>query len=604
MTKSRKISLIVALTFVFVLSFATFFPLLGANFNVAHAVTVESRDEWTNSYEGDYYDNLNLGLRGTDFRSELADLITRTHTRLTTYNSGTYALQNVWPQTDIDPKTGQMIWFYTGTTTSPSNFGGSNGTTNREHVWAKRGDSNGAFNSDAKVNVGADAHHLRPTETQLNSERGDNWFDELTPGASGVSIARQNGQTNYGSSPDELCYKNSNYFYPAKGYRGATARILFYVETRWGDKYGLGFSDTLQHTNVKLIGIISTLLKWHLEEPPTDEEIFRNNEVAKIQGNRNPFIDHPEFAEMIYCHDGKSYNNKLQSVVAQYGGYLDNSNPGVDPDPTLTSISLSVSELNLTVGHSSSQITVTATPSNASKSVTWSTSDDSVATVANGIVTAVGVGTATITATSTVDTSISASLQVNVTKVQLQQIVISPATVQLSTGGSQQLTATPTPSNADGRVTWSSSDTGVATVTQQGMVSAVATGTATITATSVDNPNVVASITVTVITQEQNAQEFVDSLAAIESATTMDARYNAIKRAIDAYNQMSDTEKFANAAGYSKLQAAINAYNNDVELVNDEFEQATNVAAQLMVNGVSVSFMAIVAIVIKRLLRV
>lgn len=50
---------------------------------------------------------------------------------------------------------------------------------------------------------------------------------------------------------------------------------------------------------------------------PTEEEIRRNEAVFGLQGNRNPFIDHPEYAAQIYCYDGESYNNALQQVLAE-----------------------------------------------------------------------------------------------------------------------------------------------------------------------------------------------------------------------------------------------------------------------------------------------
>ena len=684
MTKSRKLGISVALTLLVVLTCALFIPLYSVNnANVAHAVTVQSRDEWVNSYNGTYYNNLNTDKTGTAFRSDLAKLITDTHKHQTSYDE----VKSVFLKSDVDPNNkNNVIWFYTGTSVPyKGTMLDKDYPTNREHVWPKNAGK--AF--PAETGPGGDSHHLRPLNDSLNSTRSSLSFGELTPGASGVSVVSENGTTNYGN----LCYKSSSYFYPGKGYRGATARILFYMQTRWGDQWGLSFVDSAGSN--KTIGKISDLMKWHLQEPPTDEEIRRNEVVFGIQGNRNPFIDHPEYAEMIYCNDGQSYNNKLKQTVATYGSYLDNSNPGggtvtPDPTPTLTSITLSQTSLSLTVGQSSSQITVTANPSTVSNSVTWSTSNSSVATVNNGVVTAVGAGTATITATSTVNTEKTATLTVTVTaaQIELQSLTVSPNSLNLTTGGTRQLTVTASPQGAsnsvtwsssdsnvatvsqgglvtavgagtatitatstvntaktatltvtvtaaqvelqsltvspgslsltpnktqqltvtakpigaDSRVTWSSSDESVATVSQTGLVTSVAEGTATITAISVENPNIKAEITVTVISQQQNSQAFTDSMSAIDGANTLEERYLAIRSAINSYNQMSDGEKAANAQEFARLQQFIQDYNAEVAKLNGEFESANNLAAQIMVNGVSLSFMALVAIVIKRML--
>lgn len=423
MTRSRKISLTLAIALVAVLVCVFVLPFAARPEAQAAPPVVPDRNGWQSAYTGTYYDNLNTDLTGTAFRSELAELITDTHTTWTVYNgTSSLALNNVWPKSDVadpkNPNNGQIKWFYTGTVTSASNFGGSNGTTNREHVWAKNGKDSLTFGSGwAEAGPGADAHHLRPTECQLNSGRGNLGFD-IVPQTSG-NIVKQDDRTDYGTG-DGLCYKSGSFFYPAKGYRGATARILFYMQVRWGDACALDFVDGPTTNNGKYIGKISTLMRWHIEEPPNEDEIYRNNIIAGIQGNRNPFIDHPEFAEMIYCYNNASYSNTLRNVVATYGSYL-NDNPIVPPvgDDVPTALTLSESSVTLSEGQSR-QVSVTAQPSGASNSVVWSSSDESVATVQNGLIEAKRAGVTTVTATSTLNSSVSASLTVAVTAVGVE----------------------------------------------------------------------------------------------------------------------------------------------------------------------------------------
>jgi len=354
--------------------------------------TVEA-DAATSATVENYYKNLDDNCDGAAFRANLAKLITETHKTQTTYDG----LRNVFKTSDADPdKPGNIILFYTGK--SVPFDGDFNSGVNREHVWPKNNGS--AF--PASSQAGSDAHHLRPCDSSLNSTRGNNSFGEV-PQTSSNEVGK-NG-TYY--DPTNPCYQASTsdgvLFYPGEGYRGATARILMYLQVRWGDQYNLTFVD--RAGNNKTIGKISDLMKWHLEEPPTEEEIRRNEAVYAIQGNRNPFIDHPEYAEKIYCYDGQSYNAKLQSIVEQYGGNYET--------PEITSITLSPSTLSLSVGQSTS-LTASVQPANATKRLIWSSSNPTVATVDNGKVTALQSGNVTITATSATNASVSASVTVNI----------------------------------------------------------------------------------------------------------------------------------------------------------------------------------------------
>ena len=170
-----------------------------------------------------------------------------------------------------------------------------------------------------------------------------------------------------------------------------------------------------------------------------------------------------------------------------------------------SSISLDKTTLSLTSVDQTSQLTATVLPANATnKSVTWTSSNTSVATVdANGVVTAKANGTATITATTVDGTNLSATCQVAVnipTEIKATSISLDKTTLSLSSvGQTSQLTATVLPTNATNKsVTWTSSNTSVATVDANGLVTAKANGTATITATTTDGSNKSATCSVTV----------------------------------------------------------------------------------------------------------
>jgi len=164
----------------------------------------------------------------------------------------------------------------------------------------------------------------------------------------------------------------------------------------------------------------------------------------------------------------------------------------------VTGVTLNKTTLALTVG-GQEQLTETVAPSNATnKAVTWSSSNTAVATVTNGLVNAIAAGSATITVT-TQDGNKTAACAVTVTAatVPVTGVTLNKTTLALATGGQEQLTETVAPSNATNKtVTWSSSNTAVATVTN-GLVKAVAAGSATITVTTQDG-NKTATCTVTV----------------------------------------------------------------------------------------------------------
>ena len=167
----------------------------------------------------------------------------------------------------------------------------------------------------------------------------------------------------------------------------------------------------------------------------------------------------------------------------------------------VTAIALNKQATTIVIGDSET-LTINYTPADANtgKAVAWTSNNTSVATVDNsGKVTGVSAGSATITATSTTDNTITASCVVTVQAVAVTGVSINPTSANLQIGGSTDLTYTILPANAtDKSVSWSSSNTAVATVNNNGHVSAVAAGTATITVTTTDgNKTATCSVTVT-----------------------------------------------------------------------------------------------------------
>lgn len=152
---------------------------------------------------------------------------------------------------------------------------------------------------------------------------------------------------------------------------------------------------------------------------------------------------------------------------------------GVSVSPTTTSVQIGATK----------QLSATISPANATNTnLTWNSSNTSVATVNGyGLVTGVGTGTATITV-KTQDGNKTATSTITVTAVPVTGATLNNTSLQLFSGGStSQLIATVNPSNATNKnVTWSSSNTSVATVNSNGVVTPIAAGSATITVTTQD----------------------------------------------------------------------------------------------------------------------
>ena len=162
--------------------------------------------------------------------------------------------------------------------------------------------------------------------------------------------------------------------------------------------------------------------------------------------------------------------------------------PLTPPTIAVTGVTLSKKETALIAGQTET-ITASVQPADATnQNVTWGTDNASVATVEGGKITANSAGTAHITVT-TVDGSKTDTCTVIVTaaKVEVTGVTLNKNSLSLTAGQSETLTATVQPANASNRnVSWSTSNTNVATVTQNGLVTAVSAGTAEITVTTED----------------------------------------------------------------------------------------------------------------------
>jgi len=163
-------------------------------------------------------------------------------------------------------------------TRNKQEFGGNSCNFNREHVFSRsNADPEMGGTSNIFTGIVADPHNLRSSDVQMNGNRGNKKF------AAGS-----------GTSGDV----NGNW-YPGDEWKGDVARMMMYMYTRYGERClpSLNGTGALQSGN----NMLQVYLQWNVEDPvDTTFEDQRNNYLETAYGNRNPFIDNPYLATIIW----------------------------------------------------------------------------------------------------------------------------------------------------------------------------------------------------------------------------------------------------------------------------------------------------------------
>ena len=330
------------------------FPLILGLFATSLAIFPTFREKeyvavlgYTNNDGATYYNGINSSLDGEALLDSLRDLNYRKRQSQVGYNS----MVNYFGQTDKE--NGYILSFYSGNRIT------RNSDITREHVWP---------NSHGGDLVEDDIHMVRPCLKSENNSRGNSFFVE------GMA-------TEYdGWDPGAVEFGDFTY-------RGDAARIIFYCVVAC-DEFELLDVDknhTTSQNNDNKMGKLSDLLKWNALYAVANREKIRNEAAEKLQGNRNPFIDHPEYA----CKIWGKYNEKTDAVCKQY-------DPLYEAVP-LQGISFQENEVTISKGQYYN-LTVNYNPENATnKNLSWESSDTRIVAIADstGKIYARGVGQAT-----------------------------------------------------------------------------------------------------------------------------------------------------------------------------------------------------------------
>lgn len=245
----------------------------------------------------DYFGDLS-NLSGYKLKTAIKEVLKSSHK-----DRGYGALMNVYFSTDADKtydNDGSIVDIYSEEPSSydPYNFKNSSskcGTYkkesdcfNREHLMPQS-----VF--DKSNPMRSDVFHVFPTDGYVNGRRSNYPFGE---------VKNPKWQSKNGSKLGTNTTGNYNgtVFEPIDEFKGDIARALLYFATRYEDRVSSWHHDMLNGTRdqVYQTWFLEILLKWHKQDPVSQHEINRNNIGQKYQGNRNPFIDHPEWVEKIW----------------------------------------------------------------------------------------------------------------------------------------------------------------------------------------------------------------------------------------------------------------------------------------------------------------
>ena len=274
-----------------------------------------------------YYDNA-TGKTGDELKVALHDII-QGHTVI--------SYQQIWNAFwSTDNKGNNVVWdmysdganysynYYYNGNNQCGEYEQEGDCYNREHSWPKSW-----FSGDEQTTPGRDMHHIFPTDGFVNAQRSSYPFGEVN----NASWTSQNG-SKLGTCKSSLGYSGT-VFEPIDEYKGDFARAMMYMSVRYyGEDEDWGNSGMTNKSVIKPWAI-NMLLSWSDNDPVSQKEIDRNNVVFGIQGNRNPFIDHPEYAHIIWEEGWMGVTYNITCTAVQHGSI---SAPSTAVEGTMVSL--------------------------------------------------------------------------------------------------------------------------------------------------------------------------------------------------------------------------------------------------------------------------
>lgn len=206
--------------------------------------------------------------------------LVNTNKILISYGDARYILQ----ESDSDPNNpNNVLTIYTRASVNATWISTNDRLWEREHVWPNSRLGVQRVENTTK-NIGTDLHNLRAVQPSINNTKSNYVV--------GITTLNQAGLQN-------------SIFFPGHADKGDVARIILFMYVAYDylqlvdEVLPVSSTDNYRVEGAKY-GMLSAILRWHLEDPVDDFERQRNNVIYDYQGNRNPFIDYPEFVERIW----------------------------------------------------------------------------------------------------------------------------------------------------------------------------------------------------------------------------------------------------------------------------------------------------------------
>jgi len=232
------------------------------------------------------------------------------------------------------------------------NYSNEGDCYNREHLFPQS-----LFNEDYPMR--SDYHHVVPSDGKVNGQRSNLAFGEVGS-ASWTSLNGSKKGTS--SSPGY----SGTVFEPIDEYKGDIARGLLYFGTRYETQVDSWSHSMTNGTEDQVFSdwFLEVLLKWHNQDPVSPKEIIQNNAGYDHQGNRNPFIDHPEYVNCIWATcSGLQFTSMPITNATESTEYTYDITYNVDIDSETISCTTKPAWLTFTKNEASDMAQLNGTPS-------------------------------------------------------------------------------------------------------------------------------------------------------------------------------------------------------------------------------------------------